>query len=153
MSSSSSSRVIVSQQTARRTRKKKTKATTGDTDSRLSKMKKIPSMAEFVHRRNVVHQYRNFLQCIRRIEDDDYRAYAAREVKERFHTLSSETDKLTIQMATQEGSRRLAQVQSMVGYKGDDKKDDSNDEDSWINTKDKDDPRGRVGTSWPWEKK
>jgi len=50
-------------------------------------------------------------------------------------------------MSLQEGKRRLAQVQSMVGYTP-----ESTDEDSWINTKDKEDPRGRVGLSWPWEK-
>lgn len=25
------------------------------------------------------------------------------------------------------------------------------DEDSWINIKDEEDPRGRVGVQWPWE--
>ena len=30
--------------------------------------------------------------------------------------------------------------------------DESYDDDSWINTKDEEDKRGRVGTQWPWEK-
>jgi hypothetical protein len=30
--------------------------------------------------------------------------------------------------------------------------DESNDEDSWMNIKDEDDKRGRVGVQWPWEK-
>jgi len=30
--------------------------------------------------------------------------------------------------------------------------EESYDEDSWINTKDEEDKRGRVGTQWPWEK-
>ena len=39
----------------------------------------------------------------------------------------------------------------MVGYVDPGHKHD--DADSWINTKDEDDPRGRVGVAWPWEQK
>lgn len=92
-------------------------------------------------------QYRQFLKCIQRIPDADYQNSSREEVRQRYRQLASETDALTIKMSLQEGKRRLAQVQSMVGYTP-----DSTDEDSWINTKDKEDPRGRVGVSWPWEK-
>jgi hypothetical protein len=27
-----------------------------------------------------------------------------------------------------------------------------NDADSWMNIKDEEDPRGRVGVAWPWDK-
>ena len=62
------------------------------------------------------------------------------------------TDALTIQMALREGERQLEQVKSMVGYVG---PDDAakKDEDSWLNTDDEEDPRGRVGVMWPWEQK
>ena len=55
-------------------------------------------------------------------------------------------------MALREGERQLEQVKSMVGYVG---PDDAakKDEDSWLNTDDEEDPRGRVGVMWPWEQK
>mmetsp|Transcript_1608 Transcript_1608/g.2362 ORF Transcript_1608/g.2362 Transcript_1608/m.2362 type:complete len:133 (-) Transcript_1608:531-929(-) len=112
-----------------------------------NKLKNVPSMAEFVHKRTVVRQYRHYLKCIHRIPDHDYQESARNEVQKRFRQLVSETDALTIKMALQEGHRRLAQVQSMVGYTP-----QATDDDSWINTKDEADPRGRVGVSWPWQK-
>jgi len=37
----------------------------------------------------------------------------------------------------------------MVGYKDPQEKAD---DDSWLNIKDEDDPRGRVGVAWPWDR-
>ena len=45
----------------------------------------------------------------------------------------------------------MDQLKSMVGYR--DPKDTTSDEDSWLNIKDDEDPRGRVGIDWPWDKK
>ena len=45
-----------------------------------------------------------------------------------------------------QGRRRLKDLRAIIGYQ---KQDD--DTDSWLNIKDEDDPRGRVGVSWPWE--
>ena len=50
-----------------------------------------------------------------------------------------------------QGEKKLDQLKSMVGYI--DPKDTSSDEDSWLNIKDDEDPRGRVGIEWPWGKK
>eukprot|EP00545_Synedropsis_sp_CCMP1620_P002361 CAMPEP_0119021916 /NCGR_PEP_ID=MMETSP1176-20130426/26984_1 /TAXON_ID=265551 /ORGANISM="Synedropsis recta cf, Strain CCMP1620" /LENGTH=108 /DNA_ID=CAMNT_0006976633 /DNA_START=109 /DNA_END=431 /DNA_ORIENTATION=+ len=102
-----SSKVIVAQTARRRARK-----------SATANLKDVPSLAEFVHRRTVLHQYRSFLKCIHSIpkEDEKQRNHMRVEVKERFLTLQHETDSLTIQMAIKEGDRRLAQLQSMVGY-------------------------------------
>jgi hypothetical protein len=111
-------------------------------------LKDVPSLAEFVHKRRVLHQYRHFLKCIHCIpkEDEQQRQYMRTEVKEQFLSLKDETDALTIQMGIKEGERRLAQLQSMVGYAP-----TATDDDSWINTPDAEDPRGRVGTEWPWQ--
>jgi hypothetical protein len=55
-----------------------------------------------------------------------------------------------------QGERKLKEFKSMVGYV--DTKSKSNgkhsmaEEDSWLNIKDPDDVRGRVGTFWPWQK-
>jgi hypothetical protein len=58
------------------------------------------------------------------------------------------------------GERRLKELQSMVGFvpkkqatqQSDSAAADENyDADSWMNIKDEDDKRGRVGVQWPWE--
>lgn len=63
-----------------------------------------------------------------------------------------------------QGERRLKELRSMVGFvptkrltqQRDETAsaagDDSYDPDSWINIKDDEDPRGRVGVQWPWER-
>lgn len=88
------------------------------------------------------------------------------------------TDALSKNMAFAEGERRLRELRAMVGYsptKNNERQQqqqqsndggstndaaaaasamsaESYDDDSWINIKDDEDPRGRVGVQWPWEK-
>ncbi|KAL7483361.1 hypothetical protein ACHAW6_009036 [Cyclotella cf. meneghiniana] len=74
------------------------------------------------------------------------------------------TDSLSKSMAFSEGERRLKELRSMVGLvptkrltqQRDETAsavgDESYDPDSWINIKDDEDPRGRVGVQWPWER-
>ena len=112
----------------------------------------VPSLKEFVHRQTVIRQYRGFLRAVACIPDPTFQLSSKKEVQTSFGRYKDETDALTIQMALREGERQLEQVKSMVGYVGPDdaaKKDD----DSWLNTDDAEDPRGRVGVVWPWEQK
>ena len=112
----------------------------------------LPSLKEFVHRQTVIRQYRGFLRAVACIPDPTFQLSSKKEVQTSFGRYKSETDALTIQMSLKEGERQLEQVKSMVGYVGSDdvaKKD----EDSWLNTDDEEDPRGRVGVMWPWEQK
>ena len=41
----------------------------------------------------------------------------------------------------------------MVGYIDKTETNKVQDSDSWLNIDDKEDPRGRVGTNWPWNEK
>ena len=62
------------------------------------------------------------------------------------------------------GERKLKELQSMVGIiprkqtqssSGSTNNDDEGsyyDPDSWMNIKDEDDKRGRVGVQWPWQR-
>ena len=75
-------------------------------------------------------------------------------------------DSLSKSMAYNEGERRLRELEAIVGYSpsssnrnvendGVDKgytSKESYDADSWINIKDDEDKRGRVGVVWPWER-
>ena len=68
------------------------------------------------------------------------------EVRKEFHANKNTIDPITIQREIKEGQRRYEELQEFTGqsnkYEGP----------SWINTKDTEDPRGRVGTGWPWSK-
>ncbi len=123
------------------------------------KLGTIPTLAEFVHRRTVIHQYRHFLKAVTNLTGQD-KVMARSEIQGGFRRVQYETDSLAIQMALKEGQRRLAQVQALVGHTtthttaataASTTNAAFQDADSWLNTPDEDDPRGRVGTMWPWQ--
>jgi hypothetical protein len=107
----------------------------------------VPSLTEFVHKQKVLDQYRSFLRSIRLIADERERENAFQEVHREFKTHKALQDPLATQMAVTDGERKLKQVQSMVGSSP-----AMEDSDSWLNTQDAGDERGRVGTEWPWQR-
>jgi len=119
----------------------------------------IPSFHEFLHRQQVLTQYRDFFRSIRVVKDDiNTRKTMENEVRTSFKRLMYEKDNLSISMAIKEGEQRLKELKSMVGYVSQSQQQRNrtktdHDVDSWLNIDDKDDPRGRVGTNWPWENK
>ena len=118
----------------------------------LDSAESLPSLKEFVHRQTVIRQYRGFLRAVNCIPDPTFQTSSKKEVQSSFERYKNETDALTIQMALREGERQLEQVRSMVGYVGADNAAKT-DGDSWLNIDDEEDPRGRVGVAWPWERK
>lgn len=68
------------------------------------------------------------------------------QVQHEFKANRTITDPFNVQRALTEGKRRLRELQELTGsnnkYEGE----------SWLNTPDQEDPRGRVGTGWPWER-
>lgn len=111
---------------------------------RLADSKDIPSYKEFVHRFTVLSLYRNYLKEIRTMphNQDELKEQVQRE----FKANKMVTDPFNVQRALADGKRRFKELQEFTGsnnkYEGD----------SWLNTKDDEDPRGRVGTGWPWER-
>jgi hypothetical protein len=120
----------------------------------------IPSLPEFLHKQTVLRQYRHFLRAVGLVNDPIQRQHVLQDIQMRFHRDSMETDPLSIQMAVQEGQRTLAQFHSMVGYSPppssatilNGRKQQGEVEDSWLNIQDVEDPRGRVGKDWPWQR-
>jgi hypothetical protein len=110
----------------------------------LSTTQDIPSYKEFVHRFSVLALYRNYLKEIRHMprNQEDLKEQVQREFKGN----KTVTDPFNVQRALAEGKRRFQELQELTGssnkYEGD----------SWLNTKDEEDPRGRVGTGWPWDR-
>jgi hypothetical protein len=114
----------------------------------------IPSLKEFVHRQKVIRQYRGFFRVLKCIDDEQHKVQMKNEIKQSFSILKNannaiEEEKLAISMSLTEGERKLKELKSMVGYVDGKEKSDP---DSWLNIKDKEDPRGRIGSSWPWQK-
>jgi hypothetical protein len=108
----------------------------------------IPSYKEFVHRFTVVSLYRNCLKAIKLMPQNAHGDLKL-QVQRDFRAYQTETDTFSIQRALADGQRRYQELQELTGYKKD---SHSSDADSWINTKDSEDPRGRVGAGWPWNR-
>lgn len=103
----------------------------------------IPSYKEFVHKFTVIRLYRNFLKTCKQMphNQDDLQ----QQVKKEFAANKTLLDSAHIQRELGEGQRRLAELQDFTGRT-------TPGEDSWIHIKDDEDPRGRVGTGWPWDR-
>ena len=108
--------------------------------------KEVPSYKEFVHKFTVLSLYRGYLKTIRDSmphNHNDLREQARNE----FRRSKNITDPYNVSQAIKEGQRRFDELKEFIGesnkYEGT----------SWINIEDPDDPRGRVGTGWPWAKK
>jgi hypothetical protein len=130
--------VKVEQTKSRRRQRQGRLATSPDSSS------SIPSYKEFVHRFTVVRMYRNFLKVIRQLpphNQEDLRTQVQRE----FAVNKKDANPFNVKRALAEGQRQLAELQDFSGVT------DPSD-DSWMNTKDELDPRGRVGEGWPWSR-
>mmetsp|Transcript_131698 Transcript_131698/g.380921 ORF Transcript_131698/g.380921 Transcript_131698/m.380921 type:complete len:170 (+) Transcript_131698:193-702(+) len=113
-------------------------------NSRLQQAGDIPSYKEFVHRFTVLSLYRSFLKEIKMMphNQDDLRE----QVQKEFKSSKTVTDPFNVQRGIAEGKRRLAELQEFTGS------NNKYDGDSWLNTPDEEDKRGRVGTGWPWDR-
>lgn len=142
----------------------------------------VPSFKEFMHRSKVIDQYREMMRTISLILDEQWKSQLQNDVRQGYTQYKSEQDSLAVQMALREvspcffvaidsiiglkvklilmiffseiqGNQRLKQIQSIVGYHPRSKfKPRESDPDSWINTKSANDPRGRIGEEWPWNR-
>lgn len=131
MSTSASDEVIVTQNKRRRRRPR----VVGED---------VPSYKEFVHRFTVISLYRNCLKAVRLMphNQEDLRL----QVQNEFRAHKNDADPFNTQRALAEGKRRYQELQEMTGHKT------QENGDSWLNTDDPEDPRGRIGTGWPWMK-
>lgn len=108
--------------------------------------KNVPSYREFVHRFTVLSMYRGYLRAINKTMPHN-RSDLHEQVRKEFRTHMADTDPFNIQRALAEGKRRFEELQQLTG--GDNNNNGGN---SWMNIQDDEDPRGRVGHGWPWQK-
>ena len=131
--------------------RRRSRRNTGDDDhqqQRLVDRQNIPSYKEFVHRFTVLSMYRNFFKTLRRSEVHN-ESELKQQIRQEFKAHSQDQDPFNIQRALQEGQRRLDELQDFTGQNHSKYEQDMQ---SWINIDDKEDPRGRVGQGWPWQK-
>jgi len=107
--------------------------------------RQIPSYKEFVHRFTILSLYRGFLKTIRESMPHN-KEDLLKEVQKEFQSCKLDTDPLIIKRSIAEGQRRYEELKELTG------ESNKYESTSWINTQDEDDPRGRVGTNWPWER-
>merc|ERR1712232_564503 len=121
----------------------------GPRTRRHGAIEQVPSLKQFMHQTKVKNQYRGFLRAADRIDDEKWKHQVKQDIRKEFHRSLNETDRVVISMATKYGDKRLQELRAMVGYEDASAVDDP---DSWINIKDEEDPRGRTGVEWPWER-
>lgn len=133
LSSSAGSNQVVVEQTKRRRRRQR--MVNDD----------VPSYKEFVHRFSVLSLYRNCLKAVRAMphNQDDLKIQVQRE----FRAHKNDTDPFNIQRALADGQRQYTELLELTGQSN------GPEVDSWLNTNDPEDPRGRVGQGWPWDSK
>lgn len=157
MSSRNGSRVVVNGfvngAAKRRSQGPRTRSSIRKTDeeSIRERLGNVPNLKEFMHKQTVIKQYRTFFRVVKLIPDEEWRVHCHNEIRTSFELNKNESSRLSRMAAVKEGEKKLDQLKSMVGYR--DPKDTTSDEDSWLNIKDDEDPRGRVGIDWPWDKK
>merc|ERR1719291_1137744 len=114
-----------------------------------------------MHRSKVKKQYRRFIRLAASVDGGDAGGGECRAAAEEVRTayrlgMSRDTDTLSKNMAFAEGERRLKEMEAIAGHSSGRRRTpgpEAYDEDSWINIKDDQDQRGRVGVQWPWQAK
>ena len=79
---------------------------------RIKQLPKIPSLKDFLHKQNVVNQYRSFARAAALISDNHWKQHVLKEIRETFQSNRNETDKLAISMAFKEVSYSSSQVEA-----------------------------------------
>lgn len=130
-----------------------TASTTNKKRRLLVEQENIPSYKEFVHRFTMLTLYRNFFKALRYVPAEHTRLELKQQIRQEFRALKHvdrEEDPFQIQRAVAEGKRRLQELQDFTGQSNVNNTEASLS--SWIHTVDPEDPRGRVGSVWPWQK-
>jgi hypothetical protein len=106
------------------------------------------SLKDFVRQRQVVTLYRHFLKSVKKnvtgnvpLQED-----LRQQVRTDFRRNKVIKDHSAISSLIQEANRNLERIKDLNSGSA----NDHGGTDSWINTEDEDDKRGRVGSGWPW---
>jgi hypothetical protein len=114
-----------------------------------SRLKNVLPLGIFIRRQQVVKLYRQLLKSAGKLTNRTLAVEIKRQIVNDFARNKHITDSLAIRTLVQEGTRNAKQLQDMdITNSG-----SKSGADSWMNSSDEGDERGRVGTGWPWSKK
>lgn len=105
----------------------------------------------FIRRQQVLQLYRNMLRAAKRVDDVSVQDSLRQEIRNEFVNSKNLKDNAAIKTALVTGQRSLSRLEDMSTAPSSSKKATQSDSNSWINTADDTDVRGRVGTGWPWK--
>ncbi len=97
----------------------------------------------------MVQLYRQMLKSARNIKNKPLSLDLRGQITREFHRNKALTEGMTIRNLVQEATRNARQLKDLA----EEPSDNATNGDTWINTGDETDKRGRVGTGWPWSKK
>jgi hypothetical protein len=113
-----------------------------------SRLKNVLPLGIFIRRQQVVKLYRQLLKSARNLTNKTLAVEIKAQIICDFARNKYITDSLAIRTLVQEGTRNAKQLQDMDITSNNSKVS----ADSWMNTSEEGDERGRVGTGWPWSK-
>lgn len=110
----------------------------------------------FIRRQQVLHLYRNLLKAAKRVDDASLRDSLHLEIRNEFVHSKDLKDNSAIKTALVTGQRSLGRLEdlcssSKASTAKNGKHVSDRNSNSWMNTSDDSDVRGRVGTGWPWK--
>lgn len=127
-----------------------------------SRLKNVLPLQVFIRRQQVLRLYREFNKTVRFIPDESLRIDLKRQIRADFKQNMNIKENSIVRVLMQEAQRHLVMLQSMgtsslkliskqsLNNKGN--IEDNIDSNSWLGMDDPEDPRGRVGVKWPWDK-
>ena len=117
----------------------------------MSKLKNVLPLGVFIRRQQSLMLYRDLMRAARKVDDPTIRLEIMTSIRVEFKNNLNISDPMALKSLILVGNRSLKQIQSM-STTSNKNNSISHDNESWMNIKDDDDVRGRIGQQWPWQK-
>lgn len=108
------------------------------------------SLRDFLHKSQVLKQYRAFLRELQGLDPTTV-AELHKQIKDAYRENANERNRANMKALLAEGERQLVFVRSYIGTaRKVDPATIGKTDPTWVGTGDDDDIRGRIGEGWPW---
>lgn len=100
----------------------------------------------FIRRQQTLKLFRQLLKACRKVEPESLKRDISKEITSEFKKHKFIVDTLALRSLVQTAQSSLVKLEDMCNIKSTPYKDNS-----WLNTSDETDQKGRVGKGWPWK--